>query len=64
MSMTLYYKCTGTFGQVWLVSSTAKGQTEPHALKIQSKYELIQDGQVNIMKKFSNGHSFDLLPTS
>jgi hypothetical protein len=38
----------GTFGQVWLVSSTdSKGEKHPYALKVQSKYELIQDGQVS-----------------
>lgn len=37
----------GTFGQVWLVSyKDSKGETEAAALKIQSKYDLIQDGQV------------------
>jgi len=48
----------GTFGQVWLVSSPNK---EPYALKIQSKYELVQDGQAkavvyekNVMARVSS----------
>lgn len=36
----------GTFGQVWLVTDSASsGPTQPYALKIQSKYELIQNHQ-------------------
>jgi hypothetical protein len=36
----------GTFGQVWLVSrSGSDGSKRPYALKIQSKYELIQNSQ-------------------
>jgi len=36
----------GTFGQVWLVSSTSSsGAKRPYALKIQSKYELIANHQ-------------------
>jgi protein kinase A len=36
----------GTFGQVWLVSRVAAdGKPVAYALKIQSKYELCQDGQ-------------------
>ena len=36
----------GTFGQVWLVSRKASDGTErAYALKVQSKYELAQDGQ-------------------
>jgi len=41
----------GTFGQVWLVTSKIEAnstQKHPYALKIQSKYELIQDGQVSV----------------
>lgn len=38
----------GTFGQVWLVSAAdGKGDKKPYALKVQSKYELIEDGQVS-----------------
>jgi len=36
----------GTFGQVWLVTSELEAHLKPYALKIQSKYELIQEGQV------------------
>jgi hypothetical protein len=36
----------GTFGQVWLVTDSANtGPMQPYALKIQSKYELIQNHQ-------------------
>ena len=36
----------GTFGQVWLVSREASsGKRVAYALKVQSKYELVQDGQ-------------------
>lgn len=36
----------GTFGQVWLVSrKKSNGQRAAYALKIQSKYELVKDGQ-------------------
>ena len=36
----------GTFGQVWLVSRMGSdGARRPYALKVQSKYELIQAGQ-------------------
>lgn len=52
----------GTFGQVWLVSRTASNdQRLAYALKIQSKYELCQDGQAkavvqekNVMAKLSH----------
>jgi len=38
----------GTFGQVWLVSRTkSDGKRAAYALKVQSKYELVQDGQAN-----------------
>jgi len=36
----------GTFVQVWLVSSIADKVRRPYALKIQSKYELVQSQQV------------------
>jgi hypothetical protein len=36
----------GTFGQVWLVSKEAPdGNRRPYALKIQSKYELVENSQ-------------------
>lgn len=36
----------GTFGQVWLVSQKDDGGMQvPYALKVQSKYELCEDGQ-------------------
>lgn len=35
----------GTFGQVWLVSRDISGQKAAYALKVQSKYELVKDGQ-------------------
>jgi hypothetical protein len=35
----------GTFGQVWLVTNSASRHLKPYALKIQSKYELIQNHQ-------------------
>ena len=48
---------TGTFGQVWLVSY----QKHPYALKVQSKYELVQESQAkgvvnekNIMAKMQH----------
>ena len=53
----------GTFGQVWLVSRTSKSTNKPtaYALKVQSKYELCQDGQAaavvyekNIMAKLQH----------
>lgn len=51
----------GTFGQVWLVSTEASGKKQAYALKIQSKYELIKDGQAkavvnekNIMEKLKH----------
>jgi hypothetical protein len=39
----------GTFGQVWLVSEKGKdkNKAEAYALKIQSKYDLIQNNQAN-----------------
>jgi serine/threonine protein kinase len=37
---------TGTFGQVWLVSRiNSDGDQKVYALKIQSKYELCENGQ-------------------
>lgn len=52
----------GTFGQVWLVSKTSSsGQKHPFALKIQSKYELVENQQAygviqekNIMAKLQH----------
>lgn len=45
----------GTFGQVWLVSSEGSdGQRVPYALKIQSKYELLQDGQAKAVANEKN----------
>lgn len=35
----------GTFGQVWLVSQRSGDKEIPYALKVQSKYELVRDGQ-------------------
>jgi serine/threonine protein kinase len=41
-----FYGLTGTFGQVWLVSRTnSDGAQKVYALKIQSKYELCENGQ-------------------
>jgi len=38
----------GTFGQVWLVSANRpEGSKHPYALKIQSKYELAEEGQIH-----------------
>jgi tRNA A-37 threonylcarbamoyl transferase component Bud32 len=53
---------TGTFGQVWLVSLKAgTDKTQAYALKIQSKYELIQEHQakgvvqeMSIMKQLNH----------
>jgi CRP-like cAMP-binding protein len=45
----------GTFGQVWLVSSEGPdGKRIPYALKVQSKYELIQDGQAKAVANEKN----------
>lgn len=44
----------GTFGQVWLVSRSSNGEQVPYALKIQSKYELIQDGQAKAVVQEKN----------
>lgn len=52
----------GTFGQVWLVSrETSHGTRKAYALKVQSKYELVKDGQAkavvyekNIMAKLQS----------
>lgn len=44
----------GTFGQVWLVSRTSHGEKVPYALKIQSKYELIHDGQAKAVVQEKN----------
>lgn len=35
----------GTFGQVWLVRDKTDDNSPPYALKIQSKYDLIKEGQ-------------------
>ncbi|GAX28827.1 cGMP-dependent protein kinase 1 [Fistulifera solaris] len=44
----------GTFGQVWLVSRNSHGERVPYALKVQSKYELIQDGQAKAVVQEKN----------
>jgi CRP-like cAMP-binding protein len=45
----------GTFGQVWLVSTEGPdGKRTPYALKVQSKYELIQDGQAKAVANEKN----------
>jgi hypothetical protein len=61
----------GTFGQVWLVSSEGvDGKPVAHALKIQSKYELCQDGQAkavvdekNIMSQLHHPFISNLVDT-
>jgi CRP-like cAMP-binding protein len=62
----------GTFGQVWLVTNrnAAEGKKRAYALKIQSKYELIKDGQVkalmdekNIMEKLKHPFIIGLVDT-
>jgi CRP-like cAMP-binding protein len=44
----------GTFGTVWLVSRNSHGEKVPYALKVQSKYELIQDGQAKAVVQEKN----------
>jgi hypothetical protein len=61
----------GTFGQVWLVSHTsAAGTRRPYALKIQSKYELIQNHQAkgvvqekNLMQQLHHPFLINLVQT-
>lgn len=61
----------GTFGQVWLVSHKGKDQTKrAYALKIQSKYDLIQNNQAkgvvnekNIMAKLNHPFIISLVAT-
>lgn len=61
----------GTFGQVWLVSEKGKGKgKEAYALKIQSKYDLIQNNQAkgvvnekNIMAKLNHPFILKLIAT-
>jgi cAMP-dependent protein kinase regulator len=61
----------GTFGQVWLVSDkAAAGDKTPYALKIQSKYELVKDGQAkavvdekNIMAQLQHPFLIHLVAT-
>jgi hypothetical protein len=61
----------GTFGQVWLVSKDAPdGSRRPYALKIQSKYELVQNAQAkgvvnekNIMQQFNSPFIINLAKT-
>jgi len=45
----------GTFGQVWLVSEALPdGTRRPFALKIQSKYNLAEEGQINAVVQEKN----------
>lgn len=61
----------GTFGQVWLVSHVGSdGQRRPYALKIQSKYELINNHQAkgvvqekNIMQQLRHPFLTNLVQT-
>lgn len=62
----------GTFGQCWLVSvgSEGSGDDSPYALKIQSKAELIREGQAeavlrekNIMQKVKHPFIIQLVTT-
>eukprot|EP00980_Cylindrotheca_fusiformis_P024375 scaffold11809_cov128-Cylindrotheca_fusiformis.AAC.14 len=62
----------GTFGQVWLVTDSAasEGATNPYALKIQSKYELIQNHQAkgviqekNLLKEVRHPFVINLVET-
>jgi hypothetical protein len=61
----------GTFGQVWLVSRVNKeGNRTPYALKVQSKYELVKDGQAkavvyekNVMVKLQHPFLLHLVCT-
>jgi hypothetical protein len=61
----------GTFGQVWLVSKDAPdGSRRPYALKIQSKYELVENAQAkgvvtekNIMQQLNSPFIIKLAQT-
>ena len=62
----------GTFGQVWLVShmSPTTGTRRPYALKIQSKYELVQNHQAkgvveekNLMQQLYHPFLINLVQT-
>jgi Protein kinase domain/Cyclic nucleotide-binding domain len=60
----------GTFGQVWLVSNESGGKRSAYALKIQSKYDLIQNNQAkgvvnekNIMAQLSHPFIIRLVNT-
>jgi serine/threonine protein kinase len=61
----------GTFGQVWLVSRVNRdGIKRPYALKVQSKYELVQNSQArgvvqekNIMAQLSHPFIIQLVNT-
>lgn len=61
----------GTFGQVWLVSKEAPdGSRRPYALKIQSKYELVESAQAkgvvaekNIMQQLNSPFIIQLAQT-
>lgn len=61
----------GTFGQVWLVSHvSSSGTRRPYALKIQSKYELIQNHQAkgvvqekNLMQQLHHPFLINLVQT-
>lgn len=61
----------GTFGQVWLVSrSTTAGDQKAYALKVQSKYELVEAGQAkavvyekNIMAQLHSPFIINLVTT-
>lgn len=61
----------GTFGQVWLVSETLEnGSIQPYALKIQSKHDLAEEGQIKsviaekeIMMKTHHPFAINLIKT-
>ena len=60
----------GTFGQVWLVSIKKEKQKKGYALKIQSKFELVKDGQAkavidekNIMAQLHHPFIIELVST-
>lgn len=61
----------GTFGQVWLVSrETSAGDRKAYALKVQSKYELVEAGQAravihekNIMAQLHSPFLINLVTT-
>jgi hypothetical protein len=61
----------GTFGQVWLVSHVSRnGTRHPYALKIQSKYELMQNHQAkgvvqekNLMQQLNHPFLISLVQT-